>query len=51
MISLKIDPRMKKALQEHAEKQLLPMTVLIRQLIDKHLAEHGIEWREEKSGD
>jgi predicted transcriptional regulator len=47
MITIKIDPRMKQALQKAAEKQLVSMTVLIRQLIDKHLTEHGINWREE----
>jgi predicted transcriptional regulator len=50
MITIKLDPRMKEALQKAAEKQLVSMTVLIRQLIDKHLQEQGIDWREEAEG-
>ena len=49
MIALKMDPRMKKALQKVADKQLLTMSTLVRQLVDKHLTEHCVEWREEKS--
>ena len=49
MIALKMDPRMKKALQKVADKQLLTMSTLVRQLVDKHLTEHCAEWREEKS--
>ena len=48
MITLKIDPRMKKALDKLADKQLTPVSVLLRQLINRHLQEHGINWREEK---
>ena len=48
MITLKIDPRMKKALDELADKQLTPVSVLLRQLIDRYLQDHGIEWREEE---
>lgn len=47
MITLKLDPRMKKALDELAEQRLTPVSVLLRQLIDKHLQEHGVDWREE----
>ena len=49
MIALKMDPRMKKALQKVADKQLLTMSTLVRQLVDKHHNEHCVEWREEKS--
>jgi len=51
MIALKMDPRMKKALQKVADKQLLTMSTLVRQLVDKHLKEHGVEWREEGEKD
>ncbi len=49
MIALKMDPRMKKALQVIADKQLVSMSTLIRQLVDKHLKEHNIDWREGES--
>ena len=51
MITLKLDPRMKRALDELAEHRLTPVSVLLRQLIDKHLQDQGINWREEKPDD
>ena len=48
MINIKIDPRMKKAIEKLAEQQLVNMSTVIRQAVDKHLQEHGIEWREEE---
>ena len=49
MINIRIDPKMKTALEKLAEIQLVPMSTVIRQACDKHLREHGIEWREEGS--
>jgi len=51
MINIRIDPKMKAALEELADIQLVPMSTVIRQACDKHLREHGIEWRkkDEKS--
>jgi predicted transcriptional regulator len=46
--SIKLDPRMKKALAKLAEEQMIPVTSVIKQAIDKHLKEHSIDWREEK---
>lgn len=46
--SIKLDPRMKKALAKLAEQQMIPVTSVIKQAIDKHLKEHDIEWREEE---
>ncbi len=46
--SIKLDPRMKKALAKLAEEQMIPVTSVIKQAIDKHLKEHNIDWREEK---
>jgi len=48
--SIKLDPRMKKALAKLAEQQMIPITSVIKQAIDKHLQEHGIDWREEPEG-
>jgi hypothetical protein len=49
MISLKMPTGMKNALQKLAQKQGVPMTGLIRQLVDRYLDEHGIDWQEEES--
>ena len=48
LIGVKIDPRMKKALQRVADEQLVSMSTLIRQLIDKHLKGKDVDWRKEK---
>ncbi len=49
MISLKMPGKMKAALQKLSQKQGVPMTGLIRQLIDRYLEDHNIDWREEDS--
>jgi len=46
MITIKLDPKMKKGIEKLAEKQLVNMSTVIRQAVDKHLNEHGIDWRE-----
>ena len=48
MINIKIDPRMKKAIEKLAEQQLVNMSTVIRQAVDKHLQEHAMNWREEQ---
>ena len=45
--SIKLDPRMKKALTKLAEQQMIPVTSVIKQAIDKHLKEYDIDWRED----
>jgi hypothetical protein len=47
MVNIKIDPRMKKALQNLADRQFVSMSALIKQAIEKHLQDHGIDWRKE----
>ena len=46
MLTVKVDPRMKKAIQEAAEKQFISMSAVIKQAIEKYLQEHGVDWRE-----
>jgi predicted transcriptional regulator len=48
VITLKIDPRMKKALKELADKQFISVSAAVKQAIEKHLKEHGVDWRKEK---
>ena len=45
MITLKIDPKMKKGIEKLADKQLVNMSTVIRQAVDKYLKEHDIDWR------
>jgi predicted transcriptional regulator len=51
VMNIKFDPKMKKAIQELADKQLVTMTTVVRQAVDKHLKEHGINWREEEASE
>jgi predicted transcriptional regulator len=47
MVNIRIDPRMKKAIERLADRQFISMSAVIKQAIEKHLQEHGIDWREE----
>ena len=47
MINIKVDPKMKSALQKAADKQFISMSAFIKQAIEKHLQEQGIDWRKE----
>ena len=48
MISIKVDPRMKKALEKLAEKEFTSVSGLLKKGAEKVLQEHGVDWREEK---
>ncbi len=48
MLTVKVDPRMKNAIQKVARKHFISMSAAIKQAIEKYLQEHGIDWREEK---
>ena len=47
MINIKVDPRMKAALMNAAEKQFISMSAFIKQAIEKQLQDQGIDWRKE----
>ena len=47
MINIKIDPRMKAAIKEAAEKQFISMSAAIKQAIEKYLKEQDVDWRKE----
>jgi len=49
VLSIKIDPRMKKALEKFAEKEFSPVSAIVKKAIEKYLNDHGIDWRKEKS--
>ena len=48
MLSIKIDPEMKKALEDLAEKEFSPVSTIVKKAIDKYLQEQGINWRDKK---
>lgn len=47
MINIKIDPRMKAAIQKLAENKFISMSAIIKQAIEKYLEDHGIDWKKE----
>jgi len=47
VLSIKIDPRMKKAIQDLAEKEFSPLTTIVKKALDKYLQEQGIDWRKD----
>ena len=47
MINIQVDPRIKTARMEAAEKQFISMSALIKQAIEKQLQDQGIDWRKE----
>jgi predicted transcriptional regulator len=46
VIAIKVDPRMKEALQKVADKQFISMSAAVKQAIEKYLQEQGVDWRE-----
>ena len=49
LLNLKIDPRMKSALKKLADKQFISVSAAVKQAIERHLQDHGIDWRKEKT--
>jgi predicted transcriptional regulator len=47
MVNIKMDPKMKKALQKLADRQFSSLSAVIKQAIDKYLQEQGVDWRSE----
>ena len=47
LLTLKIDPRMKSALKKLADKQFISISAAVKQAVERHLQEHGIDWRKE----
>ena len=46
MISIKVDPRMKKALEVRAELEFSSVSGILKKSAEKYLLEHNINWRE-----
>ena len=48
VLSIKIDPEMKEALEEFAEKEFSPVSAIVKKAIDQYLKKQGIDWRDKK---
>jgi predicted transcriptional regulator len=46
--SIKLDPKMKQALEKLAKKNFVPVSSIIKQAIAKYLDDHGVNWQEEE---
>ena len=49
MLSIRIDSKMKKALEELAEEEFSPVSTIVKKAVDKYLQEHGKNWRDKKN--
>jgi hypothetical protein len=47
-VSIKMNPKMKKALEKLAESEYTSVSGLMKKAAGKLLKEHGVDWREEK---
>ena len=48
MLSIKIDPKMKKALEQVAEKEFTSVSSIVKKAIAEHLTKHGVDWQKKK---
>jgi predicted transcriptional regulator len=49
MISIKVDPRMKKALEKLADHEFSSVSGILKKAAEKFLLEHDIDWRKEST--
>jgi len=47
-VTVKMPPKMKKALEKLAEKEFSSVSGILKKAAEKYLQEHGIDWRKEK---
>ena len=50
-VTVKMPPEMKRALEKLAKQEFSSVSGILKKAAEKHLQEHGINWREEESGD
>lgn len=48
IINVKLDQRMHEALKKVADLELSNISVVVKQAIDRHLREKGVDWRKDK---
>jgi predicted transcriptional regulator len=49
MISIKVDPRMKKALEKLAGQEFSSVSGILKKAAEKYLLEHDTDWRKEEA--
>ena len=47
-VSVKMDPRMKKALEKLAEEEFSSVAGIVKKAINEYLKKQGVDWREEE---
>ncbi len=47
-VSIKMVPKMKKALEKLAEKEFTSVSGILKKAAEKYLKDNGIDWREEE---
>ncbi len=47
LMSIKVDPRMKRALKKLADKQFNSISGIVKQAVERHLEEQGVDWHKE----
>ena len=51
MVNIRMDSRLKKAIEKLAENQAINFSALVRQTMIEKLSQYGIDWREEELDD
>jgi hypothetical protein len=46
LLNIKVDPRMKAALKELADRQFISISAAVKQAVERHLQNQGIDWRQ-----
>ena len=49
MISIKVDPKMKNALEKLAKQEFSSVSGILKKAAEKYLLEHDIDWRKEET--
>lgn len=47
MITIRVEPKMKKALEKFAKQEFSPISAIVKKAIEKYLKEQGIDWKNE----
>jgi predicted HicB family RNase H-like nuclease len=49
VLNVKMDPKLKRALESFAQQQGISVSALVRQTMIKTLQDHGIDWQEQET--
>ena len=48
MINIRIDPRMKQAIEKVAKREFSSVSGIIKKAVQEYMEKHGIDWEKEK---